>query len=97
MTFTRPDTLDGTTTQIKTGFGNLYITINEKDGKPVEVLTQIGKSGQAVLAMTEAVTRLISKSLQHGIDVSVIIDQLKGIGDERPQMRGKKKILSIPE
>jgi ribonucleoside-diphosphate reductase alpha chain len=97
MTFSRPDTLDGSTTQVKTGFGNLYVTINEVDGKPIEVIAQIGKSGQATLAMTEAIGRLATLALQEDIDVSKIIHHLKGIGDERPQMRGKRKILSIPD
>lgn len=97
MTFTRPDTIIGTTTRIKTGFGNLYVTVNEIDGRPVEVIAQIGKSGQATLAMAEAIGRLTSMALQEDIKVDKIIHHLKGIGDERPQFEGKRKILSIPD
>jgi ribonucleoside-diphosphate reductase alpha chain len=41
----RPDVLTGITERIRTGYGNLFITINSKDDKPFEVFAQIGKSG----------------------------------------------------
>jgi len=41
----RPGSLPSITDKIKTGFGNLYVTITFYNGKPFEVFTSIGKSG----------------------------------------------------
>ncbi|MGH7791143.1 MAG: adenosylcobalamin-dependent ribonucleoside-diphosphate reductase, partial [Thermodesulfobacteriota bacterium] len=41
----RPQFLQGFTEAIKTGYGNLYVTVNTYEGRPFEVFVQIGKSG----------------------------------------------------
>jgi ribonucleoside-diphosphate reductase alpha chain len=42
----RPGTLNGRTYQVKTAYGNLYITINDLPGDgPFEVFSQLGKAG----------------------------------------------------
>ena len=51
----RPDTLEGFTTRIKTGYGYLYVTVTEYDNKPFEVFATIGKSGRSTTAKTEAI------------------------------------------
>ncbi len=51
----RPEDLKGITSKIKTGYGNLYVTVNTMDGKPFEVFAQIGKSGYSTKADTEAI------------------------------------------
>jgi ribonucleoside-diphosphate reductase alpha chain len=38
----RPDTLDGFTTRVKTGLGQLYVTVTEYHGQPFEVFATIG-------------------------------------------------------
>lgn len=93
----RPDTLEGFTTRIKTGMGNLYLTITEFEGQPFEVFATIGKSGRSTTAKTEAIGRLVSLALRSGVDVEEIIDQLKGIGGEHPVFQDGGLVLSIPD
>jgi ribonucleoside-diphosphate reductase alpha chain len=78
----RPEILDGFTARIKTGMGQLYVTVTEYEGQPFEVFATIGKSGRSTTAKTEAIGRLVSLALRSGVDVSQIIEQLKGIGGE---------------
>ena len=93
----RPDCLSGITEKIKTGYGNLYVTINAKDGRPFEVFAQIGKSGFSTMADTEAVCRMISLSLRSGLDVDDIIEQLLGIGGSSPVYQNGGVVMSIPD
>lgn len=93
----RPETLHGITEKIKTGFGNLYVTINTHEGIPFEVFAQIGKSGHDTMADTEAVCRLISLSLRSGVPVEKIIDQLRGIGGDAQVFGNGGLVRSMPD
>jgi ribonucleoside-diphosphate reductase alpha chain len=93
----RPETLSGFTTKVKTGFGNLYLTVNECEGKPFEVFAIIGKSGRSTTAKTEAIGRLVSLALRSGIDLKEIVAQLKGIGGEHPVFQEGRLVLSVPD
>ncbi|MFH1701085.1 MAG: vitamin B12-dependent ribonucleotide reductase [Candidatus Zixiibacteriota bacterium] len=93
----RPEDLQGITTKIKTGYGNLYVTVNTLNGKPFEVFAQIGKSGYSTMADTEAICRMISLGLRSGIPVDRIVKQLKGIGGASPVFGNGGLISSIPD
>jgi ribonucleoside-diphosphate reductase alpha chain len=94
----RPDVLHGITERIRTGYGNLYITINTSaDGKPFEVFAQIGKSGWSTMADTEAICRMISLALRSNVPVDAIIEQLTGIGGESPLFQNGELVKSIPD
>ena len=93
----RPETLAGFTTKIKTGYGHLYVTVTEFEGKPFEVFATIGKSGRSTTAKTEAIGRLVSLALRAGVTVDKIVDQLKGIGGEHPIFQDGGLVLSIPD
>jgi len=93
----RPETLEGFTTKLLTGMGNLYVTVTEMDGKPFEVFATIGKSGKSTMAKTEAIGRLVSLALRSGVDVAKIVEQLKGICGEHPVFQKDGLILSIPD
>jgi ribonucleoside-diphosphate reductase alpha chain len=93
----RPETLLGFTTKIKTGYGHLYVTVTEYEGKPFEVFATIGKSGRSTTAKTEAIGRLASLALRSGVTVDKIVGQLKGIGGEYPVFQDGGLILSIPD
>jgi hypothetical protein len=83
----RPVTLPSVTDKIKTGFGNLYVTISFYNQKPFEVFTSIGKSGYTTMADAEALGRLISVALRSGVDVKEVIRQLNGTGLHRGRPR----------
>ncbi|WP_027185500.1 vitamin B12-dependent ribonucleotide reductase [Desulfovibrio inopinatus] len=93
----RPDVMYGFTQKVRTGLGELYLTVNELDGKPFEVFATIGKSGRSVTAKAEAIGRLVSLALRSGVDVAAIVAQLKGIGGENPVFQKKGLLLSLPD
>ena len=93
----RPETLSGYTTKIKTGYGYLYVTVTEFEGRPFEVFATIGKSGRSTTAKTEAIGRLVSLALRSGVKVDKIVNQLKGIGGEYPIFQDGGLVLSIPD
>jgi len=93
----RPALLSGITEKIKTGYGNLYVTVNTKDGRPFEVFAHIGKSGYTTMADTEAICRLISLALRSNVPVDNVIRQLRGIGGSSQVFSGGAKIFSIPD
>ena len=93
----RPGVLEGITEKIRTGYGNLYVTINTKNGRPFEVFAHIGKSGYSTMADTEAICRLISLALRSGVPVEAVIKQLHGIGGSAPVFSNGAKVSSIPD
>lgn len=93
----RPDTLTSVTDKIKTGFGNLYITITFFNQKPFEVFASIGKSGYSTMADAEAIGRLLSLALRSGVDPKELVSQLKGIGGSEPIFTEGGLVTSIPD
>ena len=76
----RLQTIQGVTERVRTGHGNMYVTINYDDeGKPFEVFGTLGKSGGCDSAQLEAVSRLVSLALRSGVDPQNVIEQLRGI------------------
>ncbi len=80
--FRRPATVAGVTSRLNTSMGTMYLTVNSdpKTGKPVEVFVNVGKAGSDVMAMGEAIGRLVSLGLQRGIPITKIANQLVGVG-----------------
>ncbi len=93
----RPSVVAGTTEEIPTGLGQLFITINEDSFGPFEVFARIGKSGGEPAALTESVGRLISLALRSGIEIKSIIKHLKGIRGSAPVWQKGELILSVPD
>lgn len=93
----RPEVVKGFTQKVKTGFGDMYLTVNELDGKPFEVFATLGKSGQSAMAKAEAVGRLTSLALRSGVSVRAIVEQLEGIGGEHGVFQKKRLLKSIPD
>lgn len=93
----RPAVIKGITRLMKTGCGNLYVTINEDGGKPFELFTNIGKAGGCASSQAEAIGRLISLALRSGIDPDEIIKNLKGISCHQPSWYDGGRILSCSD
>ena len=94
----RPEVLTGKTYRVKTGYGNLYVTINNDErGVPFEIFAIIGKSGGFFQEQSEGICRLISLALRAGLKIEEIIDNLKGIRGPMPMMTDKGTILSLPD
>ncbi|HEY4496758.1 MAG TPA: adenosylcobalamin-dependent ribonucleoside-diphosphate reductase, partial [Candidatus Paceibacterota bacterium] len=94
----RPEVVSGRTYKAKTGYGNLYVTINNDErGAPFEVFAVIGKSGGFFQEQSEAICRLISLALRSGVKVEKVIDDLRGIRGPMPVMTSKGTVLSLPD
>jgi ribonucleoside-diphosphate reductase alpha chain len=100
----RPNRLHSETFTVETGNGKMYVTVSDKDGDPVEVFLNLGKSGQILNTFTEGLGRIISLALQQNVPLIKVIKTLSGINsdtvawhrfedtDARPA-----QILSIPD
>jgi ribonucleoside-diphosphate reductase alpha chain len=76
----RPRAIKGVTERVRTGHGNMYVTINfDEAGNPFEVFGTLGKAGGCDSAQLEAISRLVSLALRSGIDPRSVIEQLRGI------------------
>ena len=94
----RPSVMTGRTYRIKTGYGNLYVTINNDEaGAPFEVFATIGKSGGFFQEQSEGLCRLMSLALRSGIKSEEVIRILKGIRGPMPVMTEKGTVLSLPD
>ena len=94
----RQDVIHGSTRKIKTGCGNLYVTVNEDaEGNPFEIFNQIGKAGGCAASQSEAIGRLVSLAFRSGIEPEDIIRQLKGISCHTPVWYREGKILSCSD
>lgn len=87
----------GRTIRYATGRGKVYITLNRKnDGGLQEVFITHGKAGGNDAAMAEALSRLISVSLQEGVAPIRIVKQLKDITDT-PVWSNGVNVKSLPD
>jgi ribonucleoside-diphosphate reductase alpha chain len=94
----RPEAINGTTTKVPTGCGNLYVTVNyDEQGRPFELFTQMGKAGGCAASQLEAVGRLVSLAFRSGIDVKSVIDQLYGIRCPSPSWEKGQRIFSCTD
>jgi ribonucleoside-diphosphate reductase alpha chain len=95
----RDKILFGETTEITTGCGHLYVTVNKSGENPIEVFASLGKSGSCSKCQMEALMRCISTGLRYGIPIMEFHKQLQGIACPEPFFNGGKngKTLSCPD
>lgn len=100
----RPLMLIGTTYKADSPVGKMYVTINhnEKD-EPFEVFLNNGKSGSDLMAMVDALGRMISFVLRIHSPVPArermreIVSELSGIGGARSVGFGQNRVRSVPD
>ena len=94
----RPDSLNGVTQRIETGYGKVYVTINEdENGRPFELFANIGHSGGYTNSFTEALAKVISTALRSGVDPDEIVDELQGTRSPKVAWDKGEQIQSIPD
>jgi len=98
-----PEVVEGYTFRQKTMVGTARITINEADGEPFETIIVLGKGGMDINAVSEAIGRLISLYLRTPSPISntrklsLVVEQLSGIGGAQPFGFGPNRVLSLPD
>ncbi|WP_254531310.1 ribonucleotide reductase N-terminal alpha domain-containing protein [Natrinema gelatinilyticum] len=95
----RPDALQGVSQRIDTGYGKIYVTINEdpETKQPFELFANIGHSGGFTNSFTEALAKVISTSLRSGVDPEEIVDELCGTRSPKVAWDKGEQIQSIPD
>lgn len=94
----RPRRLNGSTYQMTTGCGPMYVTINE-DGQQqlFELFNMVGKAGGCAASQCEAIGRLVSLAWRSGMPPEPIVKQLIGISCHKPAGFGKNKVVSCAD
>ncbi|MFC1931232.1 vitamin B12-dependent ribonucleotide reductase [Chloroflexota bacterium] len=87
----------GVTERVTTGCGSLYVTVNSDEEGIFEVFSNLGKAGGCASAQLEATCRLISLALRAGMDIAVVIKQLRGIRCPSIAWEEGKSILSCAD
>ncbi|MBP6882669.1 MAG: adenosylcobalamin-dependent ribonucleoside-diphosphate reductase [Candidatus Levybacteria bacterium] len=100
----RPMVLNGTTYKAESPTGKFYVTINQDENEqPFEVFLNNGKSGSDVMAMADALGRMISFVLRIHSPVPArerireIVSELTGIGGARSVGFGENRVRSLPD
>lgn len=94
----RPEVISGSTRLMKTGCGNLYVSINEdENGQLFELFTSMGKAGGCASSQAEAIGRLVSLAFRSNIAPDAVVNQLKGISCHQPAWCNGGKILSCSD
>lgn len=94
----RPSRLSGSTYQMATGCGPMYVTINEDGDKQLfELFNTVGKAGGCAASQCEAIGRLVSLAWRSGMAPEPIVKQLIGISCHKPSGFGKNKVVSCAD
>jgi ribonucleoside-diphosphate reductase alpha chain len=93
----------GYTRAVKAPEGTVNITVNSDDGGPLEVFVNVGRAGNDIAAMAEAIGRLISLNLRLPSPMSPqarmkeMAAQLRNIGGSRTVGFGPEQVRSLPD
>ena len=93
----RPAVTFGFTERVRTGCGNLYVTVNEDEKGLCEVFVQLGKSGGCGFAQCQTIGMLLSASLRAGIDPSSLVRKLRGVRCHQPGFMDGEEISSCAD
>ncbi len=98
-----PAVLHGYTRHMSAPEGKVNITINSDEHGPFEVFINVGKAGSDIMALAEALGRVISLNLRVLSPLSQtdrtreIADQLRSIAGSRSIGFGQQQIRSLPD
>lgn len=77
----RPMKRDGSTIEINTPHGKLYLTGNStKSGRLFEVFMRMGQQGHVTNILLDALGKVTSKALQYGVPIDAIVDTMRTCG-----------------
>ncbi|MFA5514886.1 MAG: vitamin B12-dependent ribonucleotide reductase [Desulfuromonadales bacterium] len=93
----RPLALRGSTYQMETGCGPLYVTVNEDDQGVFELFTTMGKAGGCAASQCEAIGRLVSLAWRSGVQARQSVKQMIGITCHKPAGFGDNRITSCAD
>ncbi len=93
----RPKSLRGSTHQMQTGCGPLYVTINEDRNGLFELFTTMGKAGGCAASQSEAIGRMVSLAWRSGVQARQVVKQLMGISCHCPSGFGDNRVLSCAD
>ncbi len=93
----RPRALQGSTYQMETGCGPLYVTINRDESGLFELFTTMGKAGGCAASQCEAIGRLVSLAWRSGGQARQTIKQLIGITCHKPAGFGANRVTSCAD
>src|SRR5712692_1332980 len=99
----RPAVVHGYTRAVKAPEGTVNITVNSDDAGPLEVFVNVGRAGNDIAAMAEAIGRLISLNLRLPSSMSPqarmreMAAQLRNIGGSRTVGFGSEQVRSLPD
>lgn len=100
----RPKRMPAMSYHMETGSGNMLVEVATHEGKALQIVLTMGKSGQNINTLLEALGRSLSIGLQHGVPLKAFVKTLEGINSDkniwyRFEDSDKKpsQILSIPD
>lgn len=100
----RPLVLHGSTYKAESPIGNVYVTINRDEAdNAFEVFVNGGKAGSDIMAMADALGRMISFVLRIYSPVPArermreVVSELTGIGGARSVGFGQNRVRSLPD
>jgi ribonucleoside-diphosphate reductase alpha chain len=93
----RPKVIQGTTQEITTPYGDLFVTINGDDHGPFEVFANLGKSGGYTQSFTQALGRMTSLALRSGATGEDVVKQLDDIRSPQIAWDQGTQIHSVPD
>jgi ribonucleoside-diphosphate reductase alpha chain len=94
----RPKVAQGTTQEIETAYGDLFVTINNSENNgPFEVFANLGKSGGYTQSFTQALGRITSLALRSGATGEDVIKQLDDIRSPQIAWDQGTQIHSVPD
>lgn len=93
----RPDVIAGSTYQVKTGLGKLYIIVNHVGDEPIEIFLAMSDISNDMKSLLDTIARSISLMFKYGVPLEKVIKSLKKNTVGTPIYYNDKNYKSIPQ